>query len=163
MRRREHRALQATGDETLTGSKHLWLYAEDNLPDRYRTRFAPLKANKQLKTARAWAIKESLRDLWTYTLRGWAERYWKGWYFWASHSRLAPVIETAQMIHRHLPQVLTFFAHPITNAVAEGLNSKIQAIKKRAYGFRNREHFKTAIFFHCGGLDLYPVIPGLRE
>ena len=37
------------------------------------------------------------------------------------------------------------------------INSKIQTIKKRAYGFRNREHFKTAIYFHCGGLHLYPV------
>jgi DNA-binding MarR family transcriptional regulator len=51
-----------------------------------------------------------------------------------------------------------FFAHRITNAVSEGLNSKIQTIKKMAYGFRNREHFKTAIYFHCGGLDLYPAI-----
>ena len=67
------------------------------------------------------------------------------------------------MIQRHLPNVLTFFAHRITNAVSEGLNSKIQTIKKMADGFRNREHFKTAIYFHCGGLDLYPVthsIPG---
>jgi transposase len=36
------------------------------------------------------------------------------------------------------------------------MNSKIQTIKKMAYGYRNRDHFKTAIFFHCGGLDLYP-------
>ena len=35
--------------------------------------------------------------------------------------------------------------------------SKIQTIKKRAYGFRNKEHFKTAIYFHCGGLNLYPA------
>jgi transposase len=41
--------------------------------------------------------------------------------------------------------------------VAEGLNSKIQTIKKAAYGFRSFENFKTAIFFHCGGLRLYPV------
>ena len=52
---------------------------------------------------------------------------------------------------------MTYFTHRITNAVSEGLNSKIQTIKKRAYGFRNREHFKTAIYFHCGGLQLYPV------
>jgi transposase len=70
------------------------------------------------------------------------------------------VIETARMIQRHLPNVMTFFAHRITNAVTEGLNSKIQTIKKMAYGFRNREHFKTAIYFHCGGLDLYPATHG---
>lgn len=44
----------------------------------------------------------------------------------------------------------------ITTGAAEGLNSKIMAIKRRACGYRNREHFKTAIYFFCGGLDLYP-------
>ena len=41
-------------------------------------------------------------------------------------------------------------------AMAEGLNSKIMSIKRRAGGFRNPENFKTAIYFHCGGLSLYP-------
>ena len=65
------------------------------------------------------------------------------------------------MIKRHLHNVMTFFAQRITNAVSEGLNSKIQTIKKMAYGFRNREHFKIAIYFHCGGLQLYPGTHGV--
>lgn len=65
--------------------------------------------------------------------------------------------DVAYLIKRHLNNVLTYIAHPITNAVSEGLNSKIQTIKKRAYGFRNKERFKTAIDFHCGGLNLYPA------
>jgi transposase len=122
-------------------------------------RFALLKA-LTLKTARAWALKESLRELWQYTRVGWAERHWKRWYVLATHSRLTPVLETARTIQRHLPHVLTFFAHRITNAVTEGLNSKIQSIKKMAYGFRNREHFTAAIYCHCGDLDLYPTTHG---
>jgi transposase len=156
VRKKEHRALKQEGDEILTGSKYLWLYAEENLPEKHEERFSMLK-EMNLKTARAWAIKESLRDLWSYTRRGWANHHFKKWYFWATHSRLEPVIETARMIHKYLHNVLTYFTHPITNAVTEGLNSKIQTIKKMAYGFRNREHFKTAIYFHCGGLQLYPV------
>ena len=136
VRKREHRALAAAGHATLSGSKYLWLYAEENLPEQHRTRFAQLKA-LTLKTGRAWALKESLRELWKYTRVGWAERHWKRWYFWATHSRLTPVIETARTIQRHLPNVMTFFVHRITNAVTEGLNSKIQTIKKMAYGFRN--------------------------
>jgi transposase len=162
VRKREHRALAAAGDDTLSGSKYLWLYAAENLPEQHRERFAQLKA-LTLKTGRAWALKEGLRELWHYTRAGWAERHWKRWYFWATHSRLAPVIETARMLQRHLPNGMTFFAHRLTNAVTEGLNSKIQTIKKMAYGFRNREHFKTVIYFHRGGLDLYPAthaIPG---
>ena len=87
----------------------------------------------------------------------WAIRHFKAWFFWATHSRLKPVIEKARMFRKYLRQILTYFRHRITNAVSEGLNSKIETIRKKAYGFRNREHFKTAIYFHCGGLNLYPV------
>lgn len=159
VRKREHRMLTAIGDETLKGTKYLWLYAAENLPDRHRVRFDQLRAI-QLKTGRAWAIKESLRELWNYRSYAWAKKHWLRWYFWATHSRLAPIIAVAQLIKRHLLNVLAYFDHPITNAVAEGLNSKIQTIKKAAYGFRNRDHFKTAVYFHCGGLDLYPVTHG---
>ena len=160
VRKREHRVLLAAGDETLTGSKYLWLYSEKNLPEVHAERFARLRSI-HLKTGRAWAIKESLRDLWGYKRRGWAARHWKRWYFWATHSRLQPVLDVAAMLKRHLPNVLTYFAHRVTNAVSEGLNSKIQTIKKMAYGFRNPEHFRTAIYFHCGGLDLYPATHGI--
>jgi Transposase len=57
--------------------------------------------------------------------------------------------------------ILTYFQHRVTNATAEGLNSKIQMVKEMACGFRNREHYKTAIYFHCGGLDLYPRLEAL--
>lgn len=52
---------------------------------------------------------------------------------------------------------MTFYRHRITNGVAEGLNNKIMGTKRKACDYRNRDHFKTAIYFFCGGLDLYPV------
>jgi len=155
VRKVEHRTLKAEGDERLTGSKYLWLYSRENLPEQHVDRFEELRA-ADLKTGRAWAIKESLRRLWSYHRLGWAEKHWRQWYFWATHSRLKPVVQAARTVERHLPNVMTFFTHRITNAVSEGLNSKIQTIKKMAYGYRNRENFKTAIYFHCGGLQLYP-------
>src|SRR5437879_4038063 len=68
VRKREHRALAAVGDDTLSGWKYLWLYAEENLPEQHRAWFAQLKA-LTLKTGRALALKESLRELWHYTPR----------------------------------------------------------------------------------------------
>ena len=59
-------------------------------------------------------------------------------------------------IQPRLPHIVYSRRHRITNAVAEGLNSKIMSIKRRARGFRNPENFKVAIFFYCGGLDLQP-------
>ena len=155
VRKREHKALLGVGDATLSKSKYLWLYSEENVPQKAREWFGQLKA-AHLKTARAWALKESLRELWDYSSQDWAKRFWQRWYFWATHSRLQPMIDAAKMIARHLPNVLSYFKHRITNAVAEGMNSKIATIQKRACGYRNAEHFKIAVYFHCGGLDLWP-------
>ena len=126
------------------------------MTDQARQRFDEIK-HAELKTSRAWALKEALRELWHYTSVAWATKFWKRWYFWATHSRLPPMIAAAKLIARHLPNVLTYFTHRISNAVAEGLNSRIATVQKRACGYRNRDHFKIAVYFHCGGLDLYPA------
>ena len=114
--------------------------------------------NSDLKTARAYSIKENLRNLWNCTTVEETKEFWKRWYFWATGSRPEPVMKKAGMIRDHLSGVMAYFTHRITNAVAEGMNSKIATIQKMAYGFRNKEHFKTAIYFHCGNLQLYPEI-----
>jgi transposase len=129
VRRGEHRRLQEDGDDTLKGTKYLWLFAEENLPEKKAEDFEWLRT-LHLKTGRAWAIKETLRHLWDYQRKGWALPYWKEWYYWATHSRLKPVVKVAKMIHEHLENVLTYFDHRITNATSEGINSKIQAVKK---------------------------------
>jgi len=157
VRRSEHKALTAQGDLRLKGTKHLWLWNEDNVPEWRREEFAGVK-NAELKTSRAWAIKEAIRKFWGYRYAKCAEKYFKAWYFWATHSRLTPVIEAAKTLKRHLANLLTYCKHRITNATCEGINSKIQMIKLMACGYRNREHYKAAIYFHCGGLDLYPQV-----
>ncbi len=155
VRRQENRDLVEEGDERLVKTKYLWLYAPENMPEKHLERFDALK-RQSLKTSRAWAIKECLKGLWSYVYRGAAERFWRQWHGWAVRSRLQPVLKVARMIRSHLHNILTYCKHRITNAVSEGINSKIQEIKKMACGYRNRDHFKIAIFFHCGGLQLYP-------
>ena len=112
-----------------------------------------------LKTGRAWAIKEALRDLWKQEGLVTGQLFWRWWHFWASHSQLEPVKKVAKMLKEHLAGVLNFFRHRITNAVAEGLNTRVEMIERMAYGFRNKEHFRIAVLFRCGGLDLYPSVP----
>jgi len=156
VRKEEHRELREEGMDLLTGTKYLWLYSRENLPASRREEFTLLR-KKRLRTARAWAIKESLRDLWTYQSPAWALKHFESWYGWAIRSRLKSVKAVARMFRKYLKNIMTFFKHRITNAVSEALNSTIQTIKKKACGFRNREHFKIAIYFHCGGLNLLPV------
>jgi transposase len=133
VRKEENRLLLEDDIDLLKGTKYLWLFAEENVPEKMVERFEFVR-DLNLKTGRAWAIKEALRELWSYRRKGWAELYWKQWYFWATHCRLKPVKKVARMIHRHLENVLTYFDHRITNAVSEGLNSKIQTIKKTPTG-----------------------------
>ena len=78
------------------------------------------------------------------------------WFAWAARCRLLPMQAVAQTIRKYLWGILNAIVSGATNARAEGLNSRIQAIKRRACGYRNRERFRHTIYFHLGGLDLYP-------
>jgi transposase len=155
-RRQEHKELMADGIDLLKGTRHLWLANEENVPEWRRDELDVLK-ECNLHTARAWAIKEFFRDFWSSGSERSATTFFKRWYFWATHSRLPAVIAAAKTLKRHFPNIATFFTHHTTNATAEGINNKIQMVKEMACGFRNRAHYRIAIHFHCGGLDLYPV------
>ena len=156
VRRKEHAVLREQGDDRLTGTKYRWLKgaatrtAEDARQIRELSRAG-------LKVGRAWAIKEAALKLWTYQSETWARRYFKRWYFWATHSRLEPIIHVAKMMKQHLDGILAYLRNRRTNAITEGLNSIIQEIKYRARGYRNRDSFRMAILFHCGRLNMDPL------
>jgi len=156
VRRQEHKALKTTGDERLTGSKQLWLFNPENLSDERWLEFETLK-DQELKTSRAWAIKEQFRWFWEYRYAGNARKFFNRWYGWAARSRLKPIIDVAKMLKRHFDNILTYFRHRITNAMSEGFNSRIQSIKSQARGFRAFRNYRTRILFYCGKLDLQPT------
>jgi transposase len=155
VRRTEHKTLVTEGDSVLAGSKFLWLTNEENLKEKFVDRFEKLKTS-DLKAARAWAIKESSRGFWDYSYAGCAERYFNAWYSWAIRSRLEPIKAKARMIKTHLDNILTYFKHGISNAAAEGLNSKIQTVKSNTRGYRSFSGFRNSILFYCGGLEMAP-------
>jgi transposase len=86
-----------------------------------------------------------------------ARKHFRWWHGWAVRSRLKPMIEVARMLKRRFENVVTYLRHRITNAASESINSKIQWVKYTARGFRNKKNFQTAIYFHCGGLDMAPL------
>ncbi len=69
---------------------------------------------------------------------------------------MGTVNDVAILMNANLERILNCFTHHITNARAEGINSKIALIEKMACGYRNKGHLKTAIYFRCGNLQLYP-------
>ena len=155
VRKAEHRVLSEAGDNRLAGTKYMWLHGWENVPPAQQDRFAQLR-RQRLKTSRAWAIKELFRDFWANETVEEGREFFRRWYSWATRSRLEPIKKVARSFKEHLHNVLTFFTHRITNASLEGLNNRIAGLVKKAYGYRNRERFKTDILFHLGNLDLYP-------
>jgi len=94
--------------------------------------------------------------MWDYRYEANMRKYFKRWYFWASHSRLGPIKKAAKTLKAHLDNIVTYARHRITNALGESINANIEKVKRFACGFRNRAHYRTAIYFHCSGLDLFP-------
>lgn len=158
VRKSEHKQLSERGEEVLKGTRYLWLWSEENIPHWRREEFDTIRA-KDLRICRAWAIKENLRHLWDYRYQAHMRKYFKRWYFWATHSRLEPIKKAAKTLKVHLDNIVTYARHRITNALGESINAKIEKVKRLACGFRNRSHYRTAIYFHCSGLDLFPRPP----
>ncbi len=156
VRREEHRRLLEKGDESLTSTKYLWLQGAYPEGDR-ALKFSELCA-RNLKTSRAWYHKETFAEFWTQPDAGSASAFFAQWFGAARRSKLAPVKAVALTIKNHLHGLLNYFLFPITNAMTEGFNSKIQAIKADARGFRRFENYRYRILFHCGKLDLTPVV-----
>jgi transposase len=155
VRRAENRELVRQGDNRLKKTKYLWLTNPDRMSTERWQGFASLR-DSQLRVARAWAIKESAMMLWGYVRRGWAERAWKRWYAWAIRSRLEPIKRVARLIKYYWDGVMNAATTTVTNARSEGMNAKIQWVKRMACGYRNRKRFHDAIYFHLADLDLYP-------
>lgn len=157
VRKAENRALATAGDKSLAGSKYLWLYSAENLPARHTDRFMALRG-ADLKTGRAWTIKEDLRPL---------------------------LVLPAPRMGSQTLQALVLLGHPLATEADHRRSQDVEAPRGRPAvllrppdhqrrrrrpqlthpghpglrGYRNREHFKTAIYFHLGGLQLYPATP----
>lgn len=155
-RREEARKLEEQGDETLKKTRWLWLHG--TVPEHQKASFEEL-LEMNLKTSRAWCYKEQMVEFWSQPNAVEGERFFQQWYKAVMRSKLEPVKKVARMLKDHLLNILTYFQHPITNALTEGFNSKIQAIKADARGFRRFENYRARILFFCGGLNLFPQLP----
>lgn len=158
VRAEEHsRFMAQEAKSPLVRTKYQWLansHRTDNRATK-RKEFMPL-TRMNLKTARAWRIKEAATALWNYTYMGTAEKNRKKLLGWVSRCRLKQMIAVGNMVRCYFRGILNAIRLKANNSMLEAKNACIQRIKKIACGFRNRNRFKTAILFHLGGLDLHP-------
>ena len=150
----EVRRMEQRARPELRKSRYVWLKNPENLKESQRETLERLDVKKlNLKTSRAYHIKLTFQGLYAQS-REFAEAFLKKWYFWATHSRLQPMIEAARTVKRHWDGVLQWFDSRLSNGILEGLNSLIQAAKAKARGYRSTRNLVTIIYLIAGKLDV---------
>ena len=146
------RAEQKT-QSLLRGTRYIWLRNPQTLSDRQRVTLGGLPT-RHLKTARAYQIRLAFQELYDQPSVQAGASYLKKWYFWATHSRIEPVIDAARTVKRHWDGILRWFDSKIANGLIEGINSLVQAAKAKARGYRSTRNLKAIIYLLAGKLDL---------
>lgn len=142
---------EAKHNPLLKGNRYLFLKNANNLTSKQQTTKIQL-SKLNLKSMRALAIRETFQQLYqAQTPQEFEQRLIK-WYYWATHSRLPPMIKAAKTIKRHWIGILAWMESKINNGILEGLNSVLQAAKRKARGYKAK-HFKTMAYLLTGKLD----------
>lgn len=107
-------------------------------------------------TAEAYRLKETLRLYRQCESEQEARDHLLQWIAMAKTSPLDPMRRLAKTVEGHLAGIVRVFRLGVTNAAAESLNARIQAVRVKCRGHRHFQAFRDSILFHLGGLDLYP-------
>ena len=137
----------------LAGTRYIWLRNPANLSERQRATLDSLPL-RHLKTARAYQIRLAFQELYEQPTTRDGAAFLKRWYFWATHSRLPPIIDAARTVKRHWDGILRWFDSRIANGLIEGINSLVQAAKAKARGYRSVRNLKAIVYLITGKLDL---------
>ena len=107
-----------------------------------------------LKSVRAYLLKEDFQQLWTYQSATWAGKFLDAWCTTALRSRIEPMKKIARMCRRHRELILNWFKAKgaISNGIVEGLNNKAKLCIRKSYGFRSPEILEMALLHALGKL-----------
>ncbi len=133
--------------------RRLFMIPEQRITDEQKTKLTAL-SSKYPKTGRAYQIIASFDDFYSSNPMSEAERKFNALYSWMRRCRLEPMKKAAISLREHKDKILTFFKHHLTNAICEGINSIVQAAKRRARGFHTFEGFAYAIYLAVGKLNI---------
>ncbi len=104
----------------------------------------------------AHALKEQLRLFWEMENISKAAQFLLNWIDSVRHTKLRPLMKVANTLEDHLPELLNYYKHKISNGKAEGINHKIKTLKRQSYGFRDMEYFKLRLYhLHAQKYELY--------
>jgi transposase len=146
VRKREYARLSGEDRRFIKGQRYTLLSHWGNLTAAGRASLKLLfRANKRLN--KAYLLKESFGQLWDYHSPGWARRFFAQWRDALRWQRLEPFVKFARMVESHWDGIEAYCheENKVPLGFVEGLNNKIRAIQRRAYGFRDEEYLRLKI------------------
>jgi transposase len=150
---------EAKNNPLLKGARYCFIKNNQNLTAAQKTKRESL-SELNLKSMRALHIRENFQEIYKANTFEDFEKLLNKWYFWATHSKLKPIIKAAKTMKKHWDGILEWKRSQINNGILEGLNSIIQAAKRKARGYKF-EHFKVIAFLLTGKLNLQVLNPHL--
>ena len=150
---------KATANKKLLFSyRKLFMVPERKMTDAQKDRMASLSQSYP-KTGRAFRIVQALDDFYAADCIEEAARRFAQLCSWMRRCRLEPMKEAATTLKNHKKEILNYFANRLTNAISEGINSTIQAAKRKARGYHTFEGFASMIYLVVGKLKLSVPCP----
>jgi transposase len=141
------------GVPVLKKSRWLLLKRSENLKDEQQFRLRDL-LRYNLKTVRAYLLKEAFQQLWEYNSPAWAGKFLDDWCRQGMRSRIEPMKKIARSLRNHRELILNYFRAQklLSSGVVEGLNNKAKVTMRRSYGFRTYRILELALYHSLGKL-----------
>lgn len=139
----------------LKNSRWVLLKRSENLNDSQKVKLKDLLACN-LKTIRAYLLKEDFQNLWSYTSATWAGKFLDRWFTQVMRSKLSPMKKVAKTIRSHKPLILNWFEvkNQVSLGAVEGLNNKAKVVIRKSYGFRTAEVLQISLYHKLGKLPV---------
>ena len=150
----EVRRMEQKLNPLLTSTRYIWLKNPENLTEKQKEQLETLRY-ENLRTAKVYQMKLTFQDIYRDIKEPEAaEEAIKKWLSWAVRSRLEPIQKFAKTVKKHFAGIMRYFTSGLTSGAMEGINSRIQEVKRRGRGFRNIRNFIAMIYLEAGGLKL---------
>ena len=145
IRRGLQRTLELDGQKFIKGTRYLLLYGKENLPPEKRPKLEQALAYNE-PLSKAYYLKEELRQLWSQPGKDAAQKHLQDWILKAYATGIQPLKKLANTLLNHARQILSYFDHPISSGIMEGINNKIGRLTRLAYGYRDVDFLHLRIY-----------------
>ena len=147
------RMAQAGYEPVLKKTRWCLLKRKENLTGKQKFRLRDL-LRYNLKTVRAYLLKEDFQQLWDYDSAAWAGKFLDEWCRQTMRSRIEPMKKIARTLRKHRELILNYFRaqKEFSSGVIEGLNNKAKVTMRKSYGFRTFRILELALYHSLGKL-----------